>query len=123
MMSLRTIRLLFGAALVAVLVASLWPAREPLPLGTGWDKADHVVAFVALGLLGLLSWSAHRARVLAGLLAYGVWIEVLQGFTVYRQADWHDVVADAIGLALATLILALATLILAAWRGRRVVVR
>jgi len=111
-MSARTLRLLFAAALAAVLLLSLWPLPEPSPLGTGWDKADHVAGFVALGLLGLPSWPAHRARVLAGLLAYGALIEVLQGFTDYRQGDWHDLLADAIGIGLAALVFA-------AWRSRR----
>jgi len=102
-MSARTLRLFFAAALAVVLVLSLWPLPEPSPLGTGWDKADHVAAFVALGLLGLPSWPAHRSRVLAGLLAYGALIELLQGFTVHRQGDWRDLVADAIGIGLAAL--------------------
>ncbi len=37
---------------------------------------------------------------LAGLLAYGALIEVLQSFTPNRSADWRDLVADAVGLAL-----------------------
>jgi VanZ family protein len=105
-MSERPLRLLFTAALAAVLVLSLWPLPEPSPLGTGWDKADHVAAFVALGLLGLPSWPAHRSRVLAGLLAYGALIELLQGFTVHRHGDWRDLVADAIGVGIAALVFA-----------------
>src|SRR5690606_10199656 len=61
MMHPRTLRLLFAAALAAVLVLSLWPLTEPPPLHTGWDKTDHLAAFVALGLLGLPSWPQHRA--------------------------------------------------------------
>lgn len=55
MTSARTLRLLFAAALAAVLVVSLWPMVEPPPINTGWDKTDHVAAFVVLGLLGLPS--------------------------------------------------------------------
>lgn len=102
-MSARTLRLLFASALAAVLVVSLWPLPESSPLSTGWDKADHVAAFLALGLLGLPSWPGYRTRVLAGLLAYGALIEVLQGFTVHRQGDWRDWVADAVGIGLAVL--------------------
>ncbi len=112
MTSLRALRLAFAASLSVVLVLSLWPMPEPPPLHTGWDKTDHLAVFVALGLLGLRSWPQHRARVLVGLLAYGALIEVLQGFTGYRQADWRDFVADAIGVGCAALLFAW-------WRGRR----
>ena len=105
-MSSRTLRQLFATALAAVLVLSLWPMPEPPPLHTGWDKTDHLAAFAVLGLLGLPSWPAHRSRVLAGLLAYGALIELLQGFTVHRHGDWRDLVADAIGVGIAALVFA-----------------
>jgi len=105
-MSIRMRRLTFGAALVVVLILSLWPTPEPLPLNTGWDKTDHVAAFAALGLLGLPAWPQLRARVLLGLVAYGGLIELLQGLTVYRQADWGDLLADAAGGALAAMLYA-----------------
>ncbi len=101
----HALRACFAAFVVLVLVLALWPSPEQLPLQTGWDKADHVAAFAFLGLLGLLAWPGDPARVLAGLLLYGVLIEVLQSFTPSRQADWHDVVADAVGSALAMLLL------------------
>ena len=105
-MPTRTLRLLFWITLAAVLVLSLWPTPESLPLQTGWDKTDHLAAFAVLGLLGLPSWPPHRWRVLFGLLAYGVLIEVLQAFTDYRQADWRDVVADALGIGIAVFVFA-----------------
>jgi len=111
-MSIRLLRFAFGAALVAVLIVSLWPTTEPLPMNTGWDKTDHVAAFLALGLLGLPAWRQWPARVFAGLVAYGGLIEVLQGLTVYRQADWGDLLADAMGVALAAMLVA-------AWRRLR----
>ena len=43
---------------------------------------------------------------LAGLLAYGALIELLQGFTVHRHGDWRDLVADAIGVGIAALVFA-----------------
>ncbi len=110
--SAHALRMCFGIALALVLAVSLWPMPEPPPINTGWDKTDHVAAFVVLGLLGLPSWPHDRVRVLVGLLVYGGLIEVLQGFTVYRQADWRDWVADAVGVGLAVLIFGM-------WRRKR----
>lgn len=94
----------FFLALISVLMLALWPSPASLPVQTGWDKADHVLAFVVLGIIGLRVWPQAQMRVSAGLLAYGGLIEVLQSLTKYRQADWHDLAADAIGIALALLI-------------------
>ena len=33
-----------------------------------------------------------------GLLAYGVLIEILQGLTSYRHAEWADLLADGLGI-------------------------
>ncbi len=41
---------------------------------------------------------------LIGLLAYGAAIEVLQSFTPNRQAEWGDLLADGLGIALGALL-------------------
>jgi len=38
------------------------------------------------------------------LRAYGALIEILQSFTTFRSADWHDLLADGLGLLLGWLI-------------------
>ena len=63
-------------------------------------------AFAVLGTLGLTAWPTARHQVLGWLVAYGCLIEVLQSFTPMRQADWHDVVADVVGLLMARVIVA-----------------
>lgn len=102
----RLARLLFAGAIVAILGLALWPLDAPIPLQTGWDKADHAAAFFVLGVLGLAGWPLVPGRVLLGLLAYGGLIEVFQGMTSYRHADWRDLAADAVGVALAALLAA-----------------
>jgi hypothetical protein len=94
----RIMRVLFAATAVAVMVLSLLPLDADAP-SLGWDKADHMVAFTALALLGCLAYPAHRAAVLLGLLAYGGLIEILQSFTEFRRAEWGDLLADGLGLA------------------------
>ncbi|WP_432259958.1 VanZ family protein [Cupriavidus sp. TMH.W2] len=91
-------RLLFWGCAAAVLVLSLLPPSQPLPT-TGWDKANHMLAFAVLGVLGRRAYAGHGWAVWLGLLAYGGLIELLQGQTGYRDADWLDLLADCIGLA------------------------
>jgi VanZ family protein len=76
------------------------------------DKVWHLVAFG--GLAGLLSRTivyfghgpllAAREASLAAV-TLGAVIEILQSFTRYRSADWADLVADALGAALAYAVL------------------
>ena len=101
-LTLNQYRLLFSICAVAVLVLSLLPLTVPQPT-TGWDKSNHFLAFGVLALLGVRAWTDRVAAVLAGLMAYGVLIEWLQGMTPTRSSDWHDLIADAGGLALGLL--------------------
>lgn len=90
----------FWLCVLAVLALALVKPTHYMP-STGWDKANHALAFGVMALLGALAYPARLGRILLGLLAYGVLIEVLQGFTGYRDKDWHDVIADGVGLLLA----------------------
>jgi VanZ family protein len=90
----------FWACAVIIIVLSLLPADAPMP-STGWDKANHALAFAVLGYLGLRSHRAAAWAVLFSLLAYGGAIELLQGAFALRIADWTDVLADAAGLLVA----------------------
>lgn len=78
---------------------ALLPNDVPIP-STGWDKSNHLLAFSVMALLGIRAFPGRAMAVLAGLLTYGILIEVLQSFTPSHSADWHDVVADAVGLIL-----------------------
>lgn len=95
----RVLRWLFAATAVVVMVLSLSPLEPDAP-SLGWDKANHMAAFTLLALLGCRAYPSHTGIVLAGLLAYGGLIEVLQSFTGYRSAEWADLLADALGLPL-----------------------
>ena len=74
------------------------PAGVPLP-DTGWDKSNHLLAFLALAITGLMAYPKRPAILLASLLAFGGMIEVLQSFTPDRMAEWADLLDDALGLA------------------------
>lgn len=88
----------FWLAMAAVTIVCLAPARyEQLPV-TIWDKAEHFVAFGGLAGLALLAWPRRHGGLMIGLLVlYGGLIEVVQGM-VGRDADWHDLLADTLGM-------------------------
>jgi VanZ family protein len=64
-----------------------------------WDKAEHALAFLLLGGLGLWAYPTSAIRVATGLLVYGGLIELAQAATGWRAGDWFDWLADAIGVA------------------------
>ena len=91
----------FVALAVAVGYLALTPAPSP-DLSVGWDKANHALAFAALAFAadkGFGSKRGHRVVGALGLLGYGAAIEVAQYFLPPRSCDWHDLVADAAGIA------------------------
>ncbi len=104
----------FWVCAVAILYLALSPAAPVPP--SSWDKANHVFAFAVLGTLGLIAWPQQRWTLAACLVAYGCAIELLQMLTTSRQADWHDVIADAAGLLVAAAIRG-AMAALRTWRG------
>jgi len=103
-MRVGLIRLGFFAALVIIFVMALIPLPEAFSMFSWQDKVEHVGVFMVLGLLGIASRLSRPPQTLAGVLAYGGLIELVQGMTTYRTADPADLLADACGLVLAGLI-------------------
>jgi VanZ family protein len=82
---------------------------NPPPIGDGvWDKFQHLFAF---GVLSLLAHRAYpRASVAAhigGLLAFGIFIELVQSQIPQRSAEVADVLADLCGVLLVLIVLRL----------------
>jgi len=86
---------------LAVTVGALTPAPylPPQTLSV-WDKAQHTLAFVLLGALGLRVYAAWVPVVLLGLLVFGGLIELAQAATGWRTGDWWDWAADVVGIAM-----------------------
>jgi len=63
------------------------------------DKFSHLVTYFILGgWFGLLAASrVSLGWTIVGLVAYGMLIELLQGMTAHRYAEWGDVLANTVG--------------------------
>lgn len=95
----------FWTLLVVLTVLSLLPqAFLPPPAFSIWDKAQHAMGFWVLTLLGLWSFPRNPLRLVIALLIYGGLIEVVQALSGWRTGDWLDLLADAIGIAIAWVI-------------------
>jgi len=99
----------FWLCVLAVLALALLPASMPLP-STGWDKANHGLAFAVMAVLGRWAYPRSSAAIWLGLLAYGGLIEALQALTPDRSSEWGDWMADCVGLLLTWIVMRLAVL-------------
>lgn len=102
----RRWQLVLAVLTVVVCYLAITPA-PPQSFDLGWDKINHASAFAALTVSACFGFPGSRRRVLLvmlGLLALGGLIEVVQYFVPGRDSDWHDVVADALGMAVGAFI-------------------
>ncbi|WP_369599980.1 VanZ family protein [Hahella sp. SMD15-11] len=94
---------------VLSLAWAFWLALRPveeLPLPDINDKVAHAVGLGALTLAaGLLHRRLPIAWLAALLMGYGIAIEVAQSFVPWRSASLADVMADALGVLIATVLL------------------
>lgn len=94
----RAWRGLFVAALVVVLILALRPVAAEPDWFDNADKVRHIAAFVVLTLLGGRAGLRPFWLLAAGLVLFGVAIEIAQGFTPTREPSVADVAGDAVGI-------------------------
>ncbi len=93
------LRVVFALLAAVVGVLGLLPNPDAVP-SSGWDKLDHAGGFAALMFIALPAHLGRTWRVALALVAYGGAIELLQMHVPGRSAEWGDLLADAIGVAL-----------------------
>jgi VanZ family protein len=91
--------------MVTIWVLSFLPGNA-MPSVPGTDKWHHALAYFAL----MFCWGqwfiqpSTRLKLAIAFVAMGALIECLQGMTSYRSFEWLDMLADAIGVALAWMV-------------------
>ncbi len=78
------------------------------PIRRAWQFQDGVLLAALVALAFAATWAIWPRPRLWGwlvlaLLAYGVGIELAQSLLPPRSADWRDVLADALGIAVGLL--------------------
>lgn len=89
---------LFWLMLIAISAGSLLPLNGAVGLPVS-DKWQHFAAYLLLGGLAVRALGGRYSRWLLGfgLVAFSGVIELLQGYSGYRHAEWLDLLANSAG--------------------------
>jgi VanZ family protein len=90
--------------LFTVVVLSLVRIEQPLALENA-DKYQHVLAYASLMYWWGMVQPGRKLNWAVALPLLGLALEWAQTFTAYRVLEWNDAVANALGVALALLLL------------------
>lgn len=105
----RLALLAFWSAVIAILFLATMPANEA-PDPTGWDKANHALAFYVLTLLAALAYPRRSLGWVALMLCgFGVLIEGVQTIPMLgRSTEFADLLGDIVGVLIGIVPLAIA---------------
>ena len=92
---------LYALAAAILLAMCVWPTAQ-LPATPAGDRIEHTIAWFVLTATGYVLAPNRTFAIPAFALAYGVFIEVVQGLVpTGRHSDGLDFVFDAMGVAIA----------------------
>jgi len=103
LLSKKQFKAIFFIAVAVILYKALTPnVGESLFYFKNMDKVLHASAFFVLSFLLNRSSSSinKRIRNIFALLGFGIFIEIAQSFTGYRDASFNDIIADLVGILL-----------------------
>jgi len=94
------------AGVVGVIILSLIPRPPEVIAIEQGDKAEHVLAYGTVMFWFAQIYVRQRGRVVAAalLVALGVGLEYVQGWTGWREFSYADMAADAVGVAVGWLL-------------------
>ncbi|MFA5242190.1 MAG: VanZ family protein [Sulfuricella sp.] len=99
----RTTWLAIGWVLIFLIAYTSLIPSPPAPMRFPHaDKLEHLIAYIALmgWFCQIYSVRSQRLYLALACVAFGGIIELLQGWSGYRSADWLDLLADSLGVAL-----------------------
>ena len=93
---------LFYITAFAVFILAIVPDDHINAYIDNADKVKHFVAFFTLSYLlnRASSTVAHRLRNMILLLIFGIFIEFIQIYLIYRSSSIYDIYADLVGILL-----------------------
>jgi len=102
LLSKNQFKVVFFISVAIVLYKALAPDGEPLFDFEHFDKIKHAAVFFFLSFLLNRSSSSisKRIRNVTALFLFGIFIEVLQSFTAYREVSLGDILANLVGILL-----------------------
>ena len=90
-------RLLFVIVILVICLLAFSKPSSNIP-EFGYDKFNHLIAFVTLALLFDYSFPNRTITLFLTLLGFGIFIEFIQGMIPGRTTSHWDIVADLIGI-------------------------
>lgn len=104
--------MVWRVTLVCALLTVIYLSLRPMSGAELFVSADKVFHALTYAILYVLVWLAFPGpalswRIHLSLLAFGSLLEVLQGLTGYRSMDGADILANATGTGLGSLLLSL----------------
>jgi VanZ family protein len=98
----ETYKKLFYFTALAVFILAVIPNDH---MSWKFDYADKVKHFTAFFILSFLlnrasSTMTHRLRNMVALLLFGIFIEIVQMYVIYRSSSIYDIYADIGGILL-----------------------
>ncbi len=102
-------KVLFYITAFAVFILAVIPNDTLNDYIENADKWKHFTAFFTLSYLlnRASSTIAHRIRNMIALLIFGIFIELVQIYLIYRTSSIYDIYADMVGILLFQLLLSL----------------
>lgn len=103
--TLRIMPIIFGCSVAAIALLTMIPSVKLPNVFDFWDKAQHILGFATLSLIGSLAYPKKTKVIYASLILYGAGIEVVQKyFTKTHVADIYDLFADSLGVVIGIII-------------------
>ena len=113
----RALRLIWLAALAAVIVGSVLPAQSAaislIDRAGINDKVEHFTAYAVLAALPSLDRFRCRClrATIASLFLLGALLELVQLFSPGRTCDWHDLLANSCGILVGVVLVRISRLV------------